>query len=363
MKAAFFMGDGSIQVREIPEPQPGPGEVLIKVEACGICGTDHLILTGEYKKVHYPLVPGHELAGYVAAVGDGVTHVSEGDLVAVNPNMSCGVCEACLRARPHLCPEMTAIGVDLPGGFAEYVVVPAKQALLMAKADEDEAEALFPPLSPMEAAMLEPTSCCVHGIDMANITCGDTAVIQGAGPIGLILLQLARAAGAAPIIVLEPNPRRREMAEELGADKTLNPKEYGEALAEVVKRLTDGGADVVIEASGHADAAQVSIDLARRGGRVVFFGVQKKTDPSVQVHGYDIYHDELTIVGSFVNPFTDSRARRMLQARRVKVKPLITHTCGLDGIADAIEAIRAGQTGKVMVLPWAESGELREIQA
>ena len=353
MRAAFFTSDGSVEVRDVPTPEPGAGEVLIRVEACGICGTDLHILAGSAPDISYPLIPGHELAGYVVSTGPGVTHLAEGQLVAVNPNISCGVCEACLRARPHLCPDMTAIGVNLPGGFAEYLVAPATQALAMEPAtDEDTAPLPFEPLSPLEAAMLEPTSCCVHGIDMAHITPGDAVVIQGAGPIGLLLLQLAKSAGAAPVVVIEPADRRREMAGPLGADATLDPRALSAAeLVERVRQLTFGGADVVIEASGHSSAAQVSIALARRGGRVLFFGVQDPSDPPIEVHGHHIYHEELTIVGSFVNPFTDARARRLLITRRIQVKPLITHTCGLEGIADAIEAIRRGETGKVMVVP------------
>ncbi len=366
MKAALFAGDGSVQVREVEKPAPGPNDVLIRVEACGICGTDHHILTGDHDEVNYPIVPGHELAGEVVETGSDVRHVAVGDLVAVNPNMSCGVCEACLRARPHLCRRMIAIGVNLPGGFAQFVCVPARQALVMATAAERRGEAgLFPPLSAMEAAMLEPTSCCVHGIDMAGIRPGDAVVIQGAGPIGLILLQLARAAGGAPVVVVEPSEQRRQMARELGADAVLSPVEYpGDAIVQPVRELTGGeGADVVIEASGHPAAAAVSIALARRGGRVVFFGVQPTDAKPLEVHPRMIYREELTIVGSFVNPFTDGRARRMLVTRRVKVRPLITHVCGLEAIADAVEAIRQGETGKVMVLPWAETPELRPAEA
>ncbi|MBC7287003.1 MAG: zinc-dependent alcohol dehydrogenase family protein [Armatimonadetes bacterium] len=363
MRAAFFTSDGTVDVREVPEPEPGENDVLIKVLACGICGTDQHILHGTHPEVSYPVVPGHELSGEAVWVGSKVGHVRVGDLVAVNPNIACGVCDACLRARPHQCPNMVAIGVNLPGGFAEYLAAPAKQVLVMKPAGLDEAQALHEPLSPEEAAMLEPTSCCVHGIDLAGIRLGDATVIQGAGPIGLILLQLARCSGAAPLVVLDPMESRLKLAASLGADATLNPAAYrSDQLAERVRALTGGGADVCIEASGSPQAAAISIDLARRGGRILFFGVHDPHE-ALSISPHHIYREELNISGSFTNPFTDSRARTMLLTRRVNVRPLITHVCGLDGIEDAMENMREAGAIKVMVLPWDEKQDFRPVEA
>jgi L-iditol 2-dehydrogenase len=286
------------------------------------------------------VVPGHEIAARVEAIGNQVTHVRKGDLVAVNPNMSCGVCHACLRGKPHLCPDMTAIGVQLPGGFADMLAAPARQLLRMPEGFPSEA-----------AAMLEPVSCCLHGIDQAGILPGDATVIMGGGSIGLILLQLARHAGAAPVVLVEPIEQKRRLAVALGADAAVDPSGLEkEQLVARVNELTDGGATVVIEASGHASAAAVAIALARPGGTVVFFGVQAP-DLEIPVKPFDVYHREITIKGAFTNPLTDSRARALLVTGRVQVLPMISHHFPLSHISQALDAVRAGETVKAMIHP------------
>ncbi len=340
MKAALFHADGTIVVSEVPDPEPGPGEVLVKVAACGVCGTDLRIQSGEFLAKEYPLIAGHELSGHIVAVGEGVRHLREGQLVAVNPNSSCGHCYWCLRGRPHLCPEMQSIGVTKPGGFAELVAVPANQTLPI---PQD-----FPPEA---AAMMEPTSCCLHGIDLSGIRPGDPTLILGGGSIGLILLQLAKHAGAAPVVVSEPQKHKRELATALGADATIDPS--GLALDELkakVDELTDGGPQVVIEASGHASAAEVAIPLVRRGGTVLFFGVQSP-DLRLPLSPFDVYHNEINIIGAFTNPLTDSRAIQMLVNGRVQVEPLITHRFALQDIATALDSVRRGEPVKAIVLP------------
>ncbi|MGD9518781.1 MAG: zinc-binding dehydrogenase, partial [Armatimonadota bacterium] len=286
------------------------------------------------------VLPGHEIAARVEAVGDEVSNVRPGDLVAVNPNMACGQCYACLRGKPHLCPEMRAIGVQLPGGFAEKLAAPARQLLVM--------PVNFPPEA---TALLEPTSCCLHGIDQAGLTPGDPTVITGGGSIGLILLQIAKHAGAAPLVLVEPIERKRQLAETLGADATIDPSSLSaETLARRVRELTDGGAQVVIEASGHPASAATVLDLVRSGGTVLFFGVQAPQF-ELDIKPFDIYHRELTITGAYTNPLTDSRARSLLVTGRVQVLPLITHRYALDNIASALEAVRRGETVKAVVIP------------
>jgi len=329
-----------VTVEEVPEPSIGAGDVLIRVLACGVCGTDLRIQAGEFLAESYPLIAGHEVSGRVEAVGRQVDNCTVGDLVAVNPNVSCGTCYWCLRGRPHLCPSMRAIGVALPGGFAEYLAAPARQVLVMPS-----------DLAPEAAAMMEPVSCCVHGLDLAGITAGDPTVILGGGSIGLILLQLARHSGAAPLVVVEPLQAKRDLACSLGADVVIDPS--GLCLEDLRRRIdeaTAGGPQVVIEASGHEAAARVALGLPRRGGTVLFFGVQQ---PSLEIplRPFDVYHNEITIRGAFTNPLTDSRARQVLAAGRVKVLPLISHRFRLEEIAAALDAVRAGSAVKAMVMP------------
>lgn len=324
----------------MPEPTIGDGDVLVRVLACGICGTDLRIQAGEFLARSYPLIAGHEVAGQVVAIGRDVRNCSIGDLVAVNPNMSCGTCYWCLRGRPHLCPDMQSIGVTLPGGFAEYLAAPARQVLVMP-----------PDLAPEAAAMMEPVSCCVHGLDLADISAGDPTVILGGGSIGLILLQLARHAGAAPVVVVEPLEAKCDLALSLGADAVVDPSGLSsDGLRRQIDAATDGGPQVVIEASGHEAAARIALALPRRGGTVLFFGVQQ---PSLEIplRPFDVYHHEITICGAFTNPLTDSRARQMLAAGRVKVLPLITHRFPLQDMAAALETVRAGLAVKAMAIP------------
>jgi 2-desacetyl-2-hydroxyethyl bacteriochlorophyllide A dehydrogenase len=336
MKAAVFVAPFEIDVREVSTPVPGPSQALVRVEACGICGTDLHIQSGGYY-ASYPIIPGHEFSGVIEAVGESVSSVSVGAKVTVNPNNPCRVCDFCRVGRFHLCRNSTACGVTYNGAFAEFCLVEAQLAIPVSDA------------LPLELwAMMEPTSCCLHGIDLAGIRPGDRVAILGGGSIGLILMQLARSAGAAQVIVSEPQPAKRALAGSLGADVTLDPSEVGESLPGVVRDLTDGGADVVIEAAGIAATANVALSLARRGGTVLFFGVCPQ-DLEVPIKPYDVFHNELTIRGTFTNPLTDTRALALLASGRVKVEPLISHRYALNDIAEGLAAVRRGETVKAMV--------------
>jgi len=338
MEAAVFEAPGKIAVRDVPRPEVGPGEVLIEVAACGICGTDLRIQNGEFSAV-YPVIAGHELSGKIVQVGSEVSHLRPGDAVAVNPNASCRRCDFCYRGQFHLCESMSACGVTYDGGFAEYCKVAAELALPVSEA------------LPLEQwAMMEPVSCCLHGIDVAAIQPGARVVILGGGSIGLILLQLAGNAGAAQVMVSEPKASKRALAEQLGADATLDPQALGGNLADTVREMTQGGADVVIEAAGLPATAKQAMELVRKGGTVLFFGV---CPPNFElaVKPYEVYHAEITIKGSFTNPLTDSRAIRLLGSGRVKVEPLITHRFPLNEIEKGLDAVRRGETVKALVLP------------
>ncbi|MCX7599200.1 MAG: zinc-binding dehydrogenase, partial [Armatimonadetes bacterium] len=217
---------------------------------------------------------------------------------------------------------------------------PARQVLVMP-----------PDLAPEAAAMMEPVSCCVHGLDLADITAGDPTVILGAGSIGLILLQLARHAGAAPVVVVEPVAAKRDLALTLGADAVVDPSGLSSGeLRDRVNDATDGGPQIVIEASGHEAAARAALFLPRRGGTVLFFGVQQP-DLELSLRPFDVYHNEVTIRGAFTNPLTDSRARQMLATGRVQVLSLISHRFSIQDIAAGLDAVRAGLAVKAMVLP------------
>jgi len=340
MKAAVFQGPSDVVVRDVPVPVVGPSEVLIEVAACGICGTDLRIETGGFD-ARYPVIPGHEFSGAIVGVGSDVGHLRVGDVVAVNPNTPCRRCSFCYRGQFHLCDSMSACGVTYDGGFAQFCKVAGELALPVPAVDG---------AGPERWAMMEPVSCCLHGIDVAGVRPGCSVVILGGGSIGLILLQLARSAGAAQLIVSEPMARKRELAMACGADAVVDPTELGEDLVSTLRELTHGGADIVIEAAGLPATARVALPMVRKGGTLLFFGVCPQ-DLEVPIRPYEVYHYEVTIKGTFTNPLTDSRALDLLASGRVRVEPLITHRFSLDDIQRGLDAVRRGETVKALVVP------------
>ena len=329
MKANYFTGSGGFALRDTDLPSPGPGEVVIKNMACGVCGTDVHIANGEpgSAEVTPPVVLGHEYAGEVTAIGEGVTQLHIGDKVTVDPNIYCGCCEYCRNGKKQLCPSMQAVGVTRNGGFAQYSLAPAAQAFLLA-----------PHVSYEAGAMAEPVACCLHGIDLAGIQPGQRVCVVGGGAIGLIMLQLAKLSGAAALMLSEPDPARREAA------LALDPRDraaYGEQA---------GCADVVIECVGNNPAVESAFHFADKGATVVLFSVPKP-DAEYPLPLFDVYKKELTIKGSFVNPDTHSRAAALLASGRLRLKELITHRFPVDRLREAIETQAGPESIKVLVVP------------
>lgn len=335
MRASFFLGNKTFEVREQELPRAGAGEVVIRNMACGVCGTDVHIYHGEpgSADVTPPVVLGHEYSGVVTEVGEGVASLRPGDHVTVDPNIYCGKCEYCRVGKKQLCEHMEAIGVTRNGGFAEYSVVPEGQAFLLS------------PELPMEfGAMAEPVACCLHGIDRAEICEGNTVCIVGGGAIGLIMVQLARLAGAAKIILSEPNEKRRSVGLSLGADIAIDP---------VAPGAMDGfrnAADVVIECVGNLPAVKSAFAYAKKGANIVLFSVPK-VDSKFDLPLFDVYKKELTIKGSFVNPDTHSRAVALLNAGKLNFDQIITHRFPLAQMPEAIAMQMSDQSIKVIVTP------------
>lgn len=336
MQAVVFSRVGEMVVTEVPTPTPGPGEVLIRVEAAGICGTDKHIFSGKYSAV-YPLIPGHEYAGTVAELGPGVTELQVGDLVSADPNITCGKCPYCRRGKNHLCLHLQALGVTRAGGFAEFSAVPVTHAYR-----------LPPGMTAEEGALIEPLACALHGRQMGGIQPGDTVMILGGGTIGGLLTQLARVSGAAKVVVAEPIPRRRQTLQSLGADVTFDPREQDPAAA--IRGVDPEGADVVYEAAGLPHTAELALSLAKKGGTVVFFGcVEPEYD--IRVNPALINERELTIRGSFNNPFTHAAAVELVASRRVQVAPFVSHRFALADFARAFDYFGAPESYKLVILP------------
>lgn len=310
-------------------PEPGPGEVLVKVAACGICGTDVHILRGEYMG-GYPVIPGHEFAGEVAAVGEGVTRFAVGDRVAVEPNIACDNCVNCLNNRQNFCLNWQAVGVTRPGGMAQYVVAPEKVVFDIGE------------LSFEEAAFVEPLSCVVHGIERAEIRLADRIAILGAGPIGLLLLQVARSRGAVDVTVLERQPARAALAQELGADHWISD----------LAALQEGVYDVVIDATGAPSVMAETVRLARAGGTILLFGVPPQ-GADLTLDAFAIFEKGLTVRSSFTSRRNSYQAVAMLQSGVVQVADLVSHRLPLSAFERGVEMIEGGLDGvkKVLLLP------------
>lgn len=337
MRAAVFARPGVCEFVERDLAISADNHVLVRVEACGVCGTDAHIYSGSFP-ARFPVIAGHEFAGIVEEVGPRVTMLRSGDAVAIDPNIPCGSCPTCRRGRSHLCRNRAAIGVTQDGGFATHCLLPAQQCHKL------------PPSFPAEvAALAEPVACCVHGIDRAAIRSGDVVFILGCGGIGLILLQLALLQGASAVIASDPKPEKREMALQLGATGVLDPGT--EDVAQAAAAAAGGaGPDVVIEAVGASETAQQAVDIVGDGGRVVLFGVAPE-QARVSVAPYEVYRRELTITGSLTNPFTHDRALALLASGKVKVDRLISHRVRLDEIPKGLELLESGAATKVLVEP------------
>lgn len=335
MRAARLLATGRMQVEDVARPVPGPGDLLVRVLACGICGSDRHMYRGEFPTAK-PVTLGHEFCGVVEVAGSAATGFAPGTLISGDPNISCGVCEQCRAGRPNLCPKLSAIGVTRDGGFAEYVLMPAGQAA-----------ALPAGLDPRHGAFCEPVSCCLHAIDVARIRQGGSVLILGGGVIGLIMVELSRLAGAGTIVLSTRQAARRALALELGAQHAVDAS--GPDADAAVHAILPDGADVVFECAGVGDTVTQSIRLAKRGGTVVLFGVVPQHD-TVTVSPYELLTKELRLEGAWLNPVTHGRAAELIASCALSLDRLITRNIGLDEVPAAIAASPAPGEIKLMMV-------------
>ncbi len=333
MKAIQIEKPNHVEMIDAPRPKPGPGDVLIQVMASGICGTDLHIVRGEYMG-GYPIIPGHEFAGVVTEVGAEVTRFEVGDRVAVEPNIACGNCDPCLQNRQNFCRHWEAIGVTRPGGMAQYVVAPEPAVFDIGA------------LPFAVGAFMEPLSCVLHGVEKARVQMADRVAILGAGPIGLLMMQVVRARGAAEITIVEKHPARAAFAEAFGADHCY--RELDELPADAY--------DVVVDATGVISVMARTLEFARRGGAVLLFGVPPSGEPMTWTP-FQLFQKGLTVVSSFTSVRNSFQAVAMLRARRVEVEPLISHRLPLADFERGVRLIEAGaeEVKKVLIFPHAES--------
>ncbi|WP_433633384.1 alcohol dehydrogenase catalytic domain-containing protein [Halomicrococcus sp. NG-SE-24] len=339
MRTANLTGAQTIEIVEKQKPSSDPDEVLVKIEACGVCTTDLHMYSGSLT-IDYPMVPGHESAGEVVAVGKEVNDYTTGDRVAINPSIPCNECQACKAGRENLCRDLTSIGGAakhiIDGAFAEYVSVPVGNVERVGEMDY------------RTAALAEPLGCCINGVDQIDLTSGETVVVVGAGGIGLLFVQLLQASGAGPIVVSEPVEDRRTAALEVGADHVLDPTETD--LVETVPDLV-GDVDVAVEAVGLPQTIEQAYSLTGPGGRTLVFGVPPENE-TVEIPPFDVFYEEREIIGTYsLTPGTFARAVTLLENGRIDVDTLITDEFDLDGLEHAFAQMEASEGLKKMIYP------------
>jgi D-arabinitol dehydrogenase (NADP+) len=338
MRAVIYDRPEHFEVREVPTPVPGPGEVLLKVLVAGVCGTDLHLHVGEFGPT-YPLTPGHEFVGEVVALGVGADEDLLGHRVVVDNTAACGRCVECRRARPAYCQALVAQGVNAPGGFAEYVLTDANRCFVV-----DD-------LDPEVAVLTEPTACVVHGLDRLGLAPGADVLIFGAGPTGLILVSLLGRSGAGRLTVAAPTAEKLELARARGADEIVpmdrrQPDEAHRRLRE----LAPTGFDVVVDATGALSVLGPTLGLTRTGGTVFVYGMTAEAT-QWPVAPYDIFRRELTIKGSFAQQFSFDRALAALRTGRVDPTGLINRRFGLDEYAEALDAVSDSSVVKSVLVP------------
>ena len=321
---------GSIEIQDVPDPTPGPVDVVVKPAAVGICGTDLHIMDGEFAP-EFPIVPGHEFAGEIVEVGSAVTGYAIGEQVAVDPSLYCGYCYYCKRARGNQCENWGAIGVTVSGGAAEYVSAP------MANLFKLPAH-----LAAKDAALIEPLSCAVRGFDVLPRNMADNYLIYGSGTMGLMMLELAKRAGAASVSMVDLNPERLETAQTLGCSAAVT---NADELVDMPR-----GWDVVIDCTGVEPAIRDGLTRVGRGGTFLQFGVASY-DARVAIEPYDIYRREITITGSMAVLHSFDRAGSLLAGGVLNPEIFVSHRFPLSSYAEALGQFRAGVGRKIMIEP------------
>lgn len=340
MRAAFLAAPGVVEVIDHPTPKPGPGEVLLRVAANSICGSDLSAYRGVHARIRPPTILGHEFSGVVAAHGPGAGAIPLGTAVVAEPNIACGRCRFCERGLPNVCVDYLVVGEDVsrPGACAEYVKVPEAQCY-----------PIPPGIEPAVAALVQPLAIAHRAVDRGRVAAGETVLVIGAGPIGVAAARIARERGARTIVV-DPLPYRREVATRFGADVAVAPEDVDAA----VRDATDGyGVEVAIECVGGAQT-QTFVDacrLAARQGRVVVVGSFKVDEAPFPILGFKFR--ELEILGSQGHPATFAPTLELIASGVLPAHTLVTHRLPLERVAEgfALLADRAEQVMKVVIEP------------
>ena len=330
MKAVVLSAVDNLALADVKKPKPGSKECLVKVLACGICGTDRHIYHGEYPSAK-PVILGHEFGGVIEEVGPG-SKFQVGQVVSVDPNIVCGKCLDCKEGRTAFCPDLTALGVNINGGLAEYVLTPDSQ--------------IYPvrnDLNPLHLAFIEPLACSIRGLDLANLKGGEKVAILGGGVIGLLVVQLAKLAGASEIVLVTRQKFRRDVALKIGATRVIDP--INENLDTAITNM-----DVTFECAGSVETFKQSQKITRRGGSVIVLGLTA-SDATLEVNPFNIVVNELRIQGSFLNPLTQARAAELVESGKLNLDILISKVVDLSGVKAILDAPPAEGDIKYIACP------------
>ena len=337
MRAVVIDEPHSVKVTEIPDPTIGPRDALIKVMATGICGTDLHIIDGEFPTASYPNIPGHELAGEIIALGSdveaGAVDFRVGDRVGVDPTLNCGECFFCQRGQGNLCDRFGAVGLTAPGGFAEYASVPIRTLYKLPDA-----------MSYATGALIEPVCCAVRGFHRLSPQIGETYLIYGAGPMGLINAQMARFNGASEVALIDINESRLDRAR-----NDFGIEHVATSLAGL-QHLAPRGFDNVIEATGVTRVASMALDAVIKGGKLLLFGVCPPGQKA-EYDAYRIYNHELTIMGTMAVRNSYGPALSILATDAIEHQKMVSHTLPLADFEEAVDIARKGSGMKVQVAP------------
>ncbi len=344
MKAAVYLGIKKIQIKEVERPKCGPGEILIKVHFCAICGTDVRTYLHGHKKVKPPQIIGHEIAGEIAEMGKETKGYRLGDRVTVVTSVGCGKCRWCQKGYYNLCPNTEAIGYFYQGGFAEYLLMPreavAQNAVLKIPENVNLAE----------ASIVEPLSCCINGQSYLKIEKGESVAVFGAGPIGMMHLELAKIRGARKTFLIDISEEKLKFAQSnFSIDYLINPRK--ENPVEKILSLTENkGVDVVIVAASAKIAQEQALNIAGKKGRISFFAGLPKDDSVINFDSNILHYNEISVFGSFASYREEyEEALNLIASKKIEAKKFITHILPLEKIEEGIDLIRGGKALKVVL--------------
>ncbi len=345
MKAAVYQGIGNMTIEQLEKPTAQKGELLVQVKACAICGGDLRTFRHGHNAIHPPIVLGHEIAGIIVECGEGVERYKVGDRVIVAPGIGCGHCSYCLSGRQHLCYNRKTIAHHYNGGFAEYVLIPVN-AVQAGNVNFIPEEVDY-----LSASLAEPLACVVNAQEAMGIKLGDTVAVIGAGPIGIMHAELAKAQGAGKIFLINRSENRLKAAQNLHYDAYINSS--ADDAVQAVKDLTGGmGANVVIVTAGSADAQNMGIQMTSKEGRVCLFAGLPKDNPLLNFDVNFIHYRQITLYGTFSSaPRHNALAIEMIRSGKINVDQILTHVVSLDAICQGMDLVETRGGMRVAVAP------------